>query len=102
METLYLVSGSKISRRDNTVCITPKEGKARLFPVESLRHIVVAGSAQFNSELLAFLGKRGYGLSFRNSYGNFSGSLERQNPHTAGAAHLPQPAITLDPEQPLT
>ena len=48
----------KISR-DNTVCITPKEGKARLFPVESLKHIVVAGSAQFNSELLAFLGKRG-------------------------------------------
>ena len=40
METLYLVSGSKISRRDNTVCITPKDGKARLFPVESLKHIV--------------------------------------------------------------
>jgi CRISP-associated protein Cas1 len=102
METLYLVSGSKISRRDNTVCITPKEGKARLFPVESLRHIVVAGSAQFNSELLAFLGKRGVRLSFLDYYGNFSGSLEGANPHTAGAVHLAQAAIILDTEKRLT
>jgi CRISPR-associated protein Cas1 len=96
METLYLISGSKISRRDNTVCITPKDGKARLFPVESLKHIVVAGSAQFNSELLAFLGKRGVRLSFLDYYGNFSGSLEGANPHTAGAVHLAQATIILD------
>ena len=96
METLYLVSGSKISRRDNTVCITPKDGKARMFPVESLKHIVVAGSAQFNSELLAFLGKRGVRLSFLDYYGNFSGSLEVANPHAAGAVHLAQATIILD------
>jgi CRISPR-associated protein Cas1 len=102
METLYLISGSKISRRDKTVCITPREGKARLFPVESLKHIVVAGSAQFNSELLTFLGKRGVRLSFLDYYGNFSGSLEAANPHTAGAVHLAQATIILDAEKRLT
>ena len=79
-----------------------KRGKARLFPVESLKHIVVAGSAQFNSELLAFLGKRGVRLSFLDYYGNFSGSLEVANPHTAGAVHLAQAAIILDTERRLT
>ena len=50
METLYLLAGSKISRRDNTVRITPKDGKARNFPVESLKHIIVAGTSQFNRD----------------------------------------------------
>src|SRR5256712_1300501 len=99
METLYLLSSSKISRRENTVCITPKDGKARMLPVESLKHIIVAGSAQFNSELLTFLGKRGVRLSFLDYYGNFSGSLEVASPHTAGAVHLAQATTILDTEK---
>jgi CRISPR-associated protein Cas1 len=96
METLYLLAGSKISRRDNTVRITPKDGKARNFPVESLKHIVVAGASQFNSELLTFLGKCGVRLSFLDYYGNFAGSLEAARPHASGAVHLAQAKIILD------
>jgi CRISPR-associated protein Cas1 len=98
METLYLLAGSKINRHDNTIRITPKDGKARHFPVESLKHIIVAGVTQFNSELLAFLGKRGVRLSFLDYYGNFSGSFEVASPHAAGAVHLAQAKIILATE----
>jgi CRISPR-associated protein Cas1 len=99
METLYLLAGSTISRRDNTIRITPKHGQARNFPVESLKHILVAGSCQFNSEILSFLGKCGVRLSFLDYYGNFAGSLEAARPHAAGAVHLAQAKIILDAEK---
>jgi CRISPR-associated protein Cas1 len=99
METLYLLAGSKISRRNNTIRITPKDGKARNFPVESLKHIIVAGTSQFNSELLTFLGKRDVRVSFLDYYGNFAGSLEAARPHASGAVHLAQAGIILDQEK---
>ena len=40
METLYLLAGSKISRRDNTVRITPKDGKARHFEHVDGKHTI--------------------------------------------------------------
>lgn len=99
MDTLYLIAGSRVSRRDNTVEIKPKEGKARRFPVEALKHIVVLGSVQFNSDLLGFLGKQGVRLSFHDYYGYFSGSLEAANPVSSGAVHLGQARIILDEKQ---
>lgn len=99
METLYLLAGSNIYRRDNTIRITPKGGKARNFPVESLKHIIVAGACQFSSELLTFLAKRGVRLSFLDYYGNFSGSLEAASPHASGAVHLAQAKTILDQEK---
>jgi len=99
METLYLLSNTQLSRRDNTLLVKPKDSKARRFPVESLKHIVVLGSTQFNSELASFLGKNGVRLSFHDYYGYFSGSLESANPHQAGAVHLAQARIILDEAQ---
>ncbi len=102
MDMLYLLAGNKMSRRDNTIYIKPKEGKARRFPVETLKHIVVAGASQFNSELVSFLGKQGVRLSFLDYYGNFSASLESANPHASGAVHLAQAKTILDLESRLT
>lgn len=99
METLYLLSNTQLSRRDNTLLVKPKDSKARRFPVESLKHIVVLGSVQFNSELASFLGKNGVRLSFHDYYGYFSGSLESAHPHQAGAVHLAQARIILDEVQ---
>jgi CRISPR-associated protein Cas1 len=96
MDTLYLVAGAKIRRHDNTIEIVPKEGKARRFPVEMLKHIVVLGVTQFNSELLSFLGKQGVRLSFHDYYGYFAGSLEAANPVSSGAVHLGQARLILD------
>ncbi|OUD13076.1 type I-B CRISPR-associated endonuclease Cas1b [Thioflexithrix psekupsensis] len=96
METLYLLSDTRLSRRDNTLQVTPKEGKPRRFPVETLKHVVVLGSMQFNTELASFLGKNGVRLSFHDFYGYFSGSLEAANPHQSGAVHLGQARIILD------
>jgi len=99
METLYLLAGTKMSRRDNTIRIAPKEGKARNFPVESLKNIVVTGVSQFNSELMSFLGKQGVRLSFLDYYGHFSASLESANPHASGSVHLAQAQNILDIEK---
>ncbi|OAD23677.1 CRISPR-associated protein Cas1 [Candidatus Thiomargarita nelsonii] len=96
METLYLLAGTKMSRRDNTIRIAPKEGKARNFPVESLKNIIVAGVSQFNSELISFLGKQGVRLSFLDYYGNFSASVECAHPHASGSVHLAQAQNILD------
>lgn len=96
MDTLYLLAGTKISRRDNTIRIAPKEGKARNFPVESLKNIIVAGVSQFNSELISFLGKQGVRLSFLDYYGNFSASVECAHPHASGSVHLAQAQNILD------
>lgn len=96
MDTLYLIAGAKISRRDNTIEIKPKEGRARRFPVETLKHIIVLGETQFNSALLSFLGKQGVRLSFHDYYGYFSGSLEAANPISSGAVHLGQAQLILD------
>lgn len=96
METLYVVAGSTMRRRDNTLCVTPKDGKARLFPVEALQHIIIAGATHLHSDLLAFLGKHGVRLSFLNYYGNFAGALETANPHASGAVHLAQARIIFD------
>jgi CRISPR-associated protein Cas1 len=99
LETLYLLSESKISRRENTIHIKPKEGKARRFPVETLKHIIVAGASQFNNELASFLGKHGVRLSFLDYYGNFSASLESVNPHASGKVHLAQAQVILEPNK---
>ncbi len=84
--------------RTSLFCLR-RYGKARHFPVESLKHIIVAGASQFNSELLTFLGKRGVRLSFLDYYGNFAGSLEAARPHASGAVHLAQAKIILDKEK---
>ncbi len=99
METLYLLADSKMSRRENTLRITPKGGKARNFPVETLKHIIVAGAAQFNSELATFLGKQGVRLSFLDYYGHFSASLESAKGHASGSVHLGQAQHILDIEK---
>jgi CRISP-associated protein Cas1 len=99
LDTLYLLAGTKMSRRDNTIHVKPKEGKARRFPVETLKHIIVAGASQFNSELAAFLGKNGVRLSFLDFYGHFSASLESANPHASGKVHLAQAQVILDSEK---
>lgn len=99
METLYLLADAQLSRRNNTIRITAKGKKARQFPVETLRHIVVTGPAQFNSELVTFLGKHGVRLSFLDYYGYFSGSLEAARPHASGNVHLAQARLILDEQQ---
>jgi len=99
MDTLYLLNNTKISRHDNTLRVAPAEGKARNFPVETLKHIIVIGSTTFNTELATFLGKNSVRVSFLDFYGNFSGSLEAATLHASGAVHLAQARIILEEEK---
>jgi len=96
METLYLLSGAKVSRHDNTIQVKTTTGDRRHFPVESLQHIIVVGEVNFNTDLVTFLGKKGVRMSFLDYYGNFSGSIEPANQNSSGSVHLAQAAIIMD------
>ncbi len=96
METLYLLSNTKLNRCNNTIKITTTSGIKKSFPVETLKHIIVIGSATFNSELSSFLGKNNIRVSFLDYYGNFSSSIEPCNRTQSGAVHLAQAKWILD------
>lgn len=97
METLFLARGVRLSRKENTISIyCPTQKIRRAVPVETLKHIVVAGATDLNSDLITFLGKAGVRVSFLDYYGYFSGALEPANPHASGKVHLKQAEKVLD------
>lgn len=98
METIYILRGTKIARKDNTLAITTETGQTRRMPIETVRHLVIPGACRLTSDTLAFLGKHGVRVSFLDYYGNFSGSLEPAWPHNTGSVHLAQARIIENPD----
>lgn len=99
METLYVLRGTSIRRKDNTLGITLEDGKRRMFPVNTIRHVVIPTSCHVTTDVLALLSRNGVRLSIINYYGQFVGSLEPTTPHASGAVHLAQARIIFDNER---
>lgn len=96
METLYVLRGTTIQRKDNTLRITLEDGKKRMIPVQSIGHLVVPTSCKVTTDVLGLLGKSGVRVSIVNYYGQFVGSVEPAIPHTSGAVHLAQARLIFD------
>lgn len=96
METLYVLRGTSIRRKDNTIQVTLSDGRRKTMPVEAIRHIVVPTGCQVTTDVLAFLSREGVRVSLINYYGEFAGSLEPSWPHAAGNVHLAQARLVMD------
>lgn len=96
METLYVLRGTSIQRKDNTVRITLEDGTRRAFPVEALSHVVVPTSCRITTDALALMARADVRVSLINYYGEFCGSVEPAWSHASGEVHLAQARLILD------
>ncbi len=96
METLYVLRGTSIQRKDNTIRVTISDGSHKTFPVETLRHLVVPTACRVTTDVLAFLSRAGVRMSLVNYYGEFAGSLEPVEAHESGSVHLAQARILFE------
>lgn len=90
METLFISKDCKISRADNTLLITPKEGKKVRVPIHGLHHMVVSGEAGLTTSLLALLGHQGVRITVLDWHGNVAGCYEPHNQIASGAVRIAQ------------
>ncbi|MBX6396541.1 MAG: CRISPR-associated endonuclease Cas1, partial [Alicyclobacillaceae bacterium] len=95
METLYVMRGTSIRRKDNTLLVTLSDGRRRTLPVESIKHIVIPTGCHVTTDVLAFLSREGVRVSLINFYGEFAGSLEPSWSHAAGDVHLAQAKLVM-------
>lgn len=97
-KTLYLFSGGVLRRKDNTLCVET-EDKARYFPVENVRDVMVFGEVEFNKKLLEFLHEHEILLHFFDFYGNYVGTFYPREHYNSGFMILRQAEHCLDPEK---
>ncbi len=79
-KSYYLFNPGRLSRKDNTLKITPTEEegtqtKPTYLPVENVEQFYVFGSLDVNSALLNFLGQKQIILHFFDYYENYTGSF---------------------------
>lgn len=97
METLYVSKDAKLEREDSTLLIRQEGAPKRRVPIQSLRHLVIAGEAGLTTSLLALLGRNDVRVSVLDWHGNVAGSFEPAGSPASGAVHLAQAAHVGDP-----
>jgi CRISPR-associated protein Cas1 len=97
METLFVTRDCTLERDGGTLLVRPKEGGLRRFPVEALRHVVVAGEARLTTALLTLLGRANIRLTVLDYYGNAAGAFESVRAPASGTVRLAQARHILDP-----
>lgn len=96
METLYVLRGTSIQRKDNTLRVTLEDGTRRSFPVQAMSHVVIPTSCRVTTDALALLSRAGVRVSLIDYYGRFCGSVEPAWPHASGEVHLAQARLIFD------
>ena len=99
METLYIAKDAKLTRQDATLIVRQDGHPKRRFPVNSLRHIVIAGEAGLTTSLLGLLGRSKVRVTVLDWYGNVSGTFEPFGAPSAGAVRTAQSHHALDCEK---
>ena len=74
MRDYYIFKGGKVSRSQNTIVISSKDGEKKSIPVMDVQALHVFGQCDFNSALITFLNTNGIAMHFYNYYGNYAGS----------------------------
>ncbi len=102
METLYIAKDAKLSRQGSTLIVRQDGHPKRRFPVNSLKHIVIAGEAGLTTSLLGLLGRSDVRITVLDWHGNVSGTFEPFGAPSAGAVRTAQSNHVLDSKKRLT
>lgn len=97
MDTLYVVKDAKLERQDNTLVVRLPDSPKKRFPVETLRHIVIAGDCGLTTAMLAMLGSHGVRVTILDWYGNVAGCFEPRSKPASGLVRMKQAMATADP-----
>jgi CRISP-associated protein Cas1 len=98
METLFISKEARLRRHENTLKVTVGV-KARSYPIEKVRHIVLLSESELNSRLLCLCGQYGVRVSVFDYYGYFKGAFEPIDHNPSGRVKLEQAGTVLDHEQ---
>ncbi|MDY6868393.1 MAG: CRISPR-associated endonuclease Cas1, partial [Chloroflexota bacterium] len=88
-KSLYVFSEGILTRRDNTLCFTSKEGK-RFLPVENVKEIFVFSDVDFNKRMLELLSTNEILLHYFNYYGYYMGTFYPREHLNSGHVILKQ------------
>ncbi len=100
-KTYYLFNPGRIERRDNTLCLIPKddEGKElppKYLPIEGIESLYILGALDANSALFNFLGKNQISVHFFDYYEHYTGSFQPKDYLLAGKMQVEQTRAYLD------
>src|SRR5690606_26344620 len=103
-KTYYLFNPGRVSRKDNTLKLTPVdehggEGTPKFIPVESVSDLYIFGSLDSNSALFNFLGKESVSVHFFDYYENYTGSFLPKDYLLAGKMVVQQVAHYQEPSR---
>lgn len=90
METLYITKDAKLSRKDSTLVVHQNGAAKRRFPINALRHVVIAGEAGLTTSLLGLFGRGGVRVTVLDWHGNVTGSFEPFGAPAAGVIRKAQ------------
>lgn len=97
METLFVAKDAVLEREDSTLVVRVVDGPKRRFPIEALRHVVVAGEARLTTAVLGLMGRADVRLTVLDWHGNVTGCFEALGAPASGAVRLAQARHVLDP-----
>jgi CRISPR-associated protein Cas1 len=98
METLYVTRDAVLEREGGTLVVRIEGSPKRRFPVETLRHVVVAGETRLTTALLRLAGNSDIRLTILDHYGNAAGSFEPLSSPDSGTVRLAQAQHVLNSE----
>ena len=101
-KTYYLFNPGRLSRKDNTLMLTPtdesgKELPPKYLPVEGIDNLYIFGSLDANSSMYNFLGKHGISVHFFDYYEHYTGSFYPKEYLLAGKMQVSQTRHYLKP-----
>lgn len=99
MESYYLFSSGELSRKDNVIRLTRKDGKFKDLKVELTRDIFLFGEVSFNTKCLVYLSQKKIPLHLFNYYGNYSGSFYPRERNVSGKLLVNQVESNVNPQR---
>ncbi|KAF1083730.1 CRISPR-associated endonuclease Cas1 [Sporotomaculum syntrophicum] len=96
---IFILSGGRMKRKDNTLYFENEEGERRPIPVEQTNSIHFFGQVDFNTSLLHLLSQHQICFHVYNHYGYYDGSFCPRNPKVSGFTVVQQSAHVLDAEK---
>lgn len=88
----YLFNPGRMSRKDHTLCFTPKEGNSRnrYLPINGISALYIFGSVDANSAMYNFLGQQHIPVHFFDYYKHYTGSFSPKEYLLAGQMLIAQ------------